>query len=149
MTRRHSGWQAAAAGASALAALLCAPLAASAQLTANPTDVLAPAEQDEAFTFTFRGAEADQNVWTLNEAPSLELSAGPKWRFTLDLDSQNAADDFQFDSLSAGAFFDVTPRMRLGGALSFSDEGDAFTRATRGALGDDVPEVKFESAFKF
>lgn len=147
MTKRHHGWQAA-AGASALVATLCAPFAASAQLSANPADVLAPAER-ETFTFTFRMPdESSLQAWSFNDNPSLELSAGDKWRFTFDLDSQTSAEEFQFESLSAGAFFDVTPRMRLGGALSFSDEIE-LTRATGGAIDGNVPEVKFESAFKF
>ncbi len=129
--------------------MLCAPVAASAQMAANPADVLAPAER-ETFSFTFRSpSQPGLNVWTFNENPSLELSAGEKWRFTFDLNSEASSEQFQFDAVSAGAFFDVTPRMRLGGALSFSGEEDAITRATQGALDGDVPEVKFESAFRF
>jgi hypothetical protein len=136
----------------ALAALVCAPaLLASpaiAQAAANPADVLAPAER-ETFTFTFRSTTLpDASVWSLDESRSLELSAGEKWRFTFNLDSQNP-ERLEFDSVRAGAFFDVTPRMRLGGALSFSDESDALTRASGGALDNDAPQVKFESAFRF
>lgn len=116
-------------------------------MAANPADILAPADR-ETFTFTFRSATPGAaNAWTFNEAPSLELNAGEKWRFTFDLD-QNP-ERMEFDGVSAGAFFDVTPRMRLGGALSLSDENNAFTRASNGQLSGDVPEVKFESAFKF
>jgi hypothetical protein len=133
----------------ALATLFCAPVAAHAQAAANPADILGSADR-ETFTFTFRTtARPELNNWTLNDTPSFELNAGEKWRFTFNLDSQNAAERFEIDRLSAGAFFDVTPRMRLGGALSFSDEADAITRASRGAIGGDVPEVKFESAFRF
>ena len=119
-----------------------------AQLAANPADVLAPAER-ESFTFTFRSTTLpDANTWTLTDTPSFELSAGEKWRFTFNLDNQNP-ERLEFDSVRAGAFFDITPRMRLGGALSFSDEADAITRASGGSLDDDVPQVRFESAFKF
>ncbi len=138
------------AGAVSLAALGCVlfPATASAQMAGNPADILAPSERD-GFTFTFRStALPNSNVWTFNDAPSLELNAGEKWRFTFDLSSDDA-ERFDFDSVSAGAFFDVTPRMRLGGALSLSGETDAFTRASNGQLDGDVPEVKFESAFKF
>lgn len=141
-------------------ALACAPILfatglfaspALAQAAANPADVLAPTER-EAFTFTLRTtAMPDLNAWALQDAPALELSAGDKWRFTFDLDNRvgQGADRLDLESLRAGAFFDVTPRMRLGGALSFSGEDDAITRASGGAFSNDVPEVKFESAFKF
>lgn len=139
------------AGLCALAALACASFgyasSASAQGAANPADVLAPAER-ETFTFTFPSTATPDSVWTLNETPALEMNAGEKWRFTFNLDSQNP-EQFEFDSVRAGAFFDLTPRMSLGGALSFSGETDAITRASRGQLDGDVPEVKFESAFRF
>jgi hypothetical protein len=123
------------------------PCAALAQASANPADVLAPSER-ETFTFTFRSASpATTNGWTFNEMPALELNAGQKWRFTFNL--QQDPERFEFDSMSAGAFFNLTPRMRLGGALSLNGENDALSRASNGQLDGDVPEVKFESAFKF
>jgi hypothetical protein len=136
-------------GAASLLVFACAilPAAASAQTAANPADILAPTER-ETFNFTFRSsASLDANVWTFNDAPSLELNAGQKWRFTLDLDQD--PERMEFDGVSAGAFFDLTPRMRLGGALSLSGDNDAFTRASNGQLDNDAPQVKFESAFKF
>jgi hypothetical protein len=137
-----------AGGAAALIALACAPGAVFAQAAVNPTDVLAPAEHDETSTFTFRTQPgSDLGAWSFNPSPSpsLELSAGEKWRFTLDLDS--SLQSFDFEGVRAGAFFNITPRMSLGGALSISDENDAITRA--GAFDGEVPEVKFESAFRF
>ena len=136
-----------AGGAAALVALACAPVSAFAQAAVNPTDVLAPAER-ETSTFTFRTPPgSDLGAWSFNPttAPSLELSAGEKWRFTLDLDS--SLESFDFEGVRAGAFFNITPRMSLGGALSISDEDDAITRS--GAFAGEVPEVKFESAFRF
>ena len=143
---RQGGLKTTMAGALALGAITLAPAAAFAQAAVNPSDVLAPAER-ETFSFTFRTqAQTDANIWTLDESPELELSAGQKWRFTLDLDSRNV-ETFEIDGLRACAFFDITPRMSLGGALSFTDEDSAITNA--GDFGDDVPEVKFESAFRF
>ncbi len=152
MATRQSWMRTGTAGAAALgwAVLASAALASAAvaQAASNPADVLAPAER-ETFTFTFRSTvQPELNVWRLNEPSSFELPAGGKWRFTLNLDNPND-DSLNLDSLRAGAFFDVTPRMRLGGALSFSDEDRAITRASGGQLDGDVPEVKFESAFKF
>lgn len=136
-------------GGASLLAFACAllPATVSAQTAGNPADILAPAER-ETFNFTFRSsASPNSNVWTFNDAPSLELNAGRKWRFTLDLDQD--PERMEFDGVSAGAFFDLTPRMRFGGALSLSGENDAFTRASNGQLDSDAPQVKFESAFKF
>ena len=143
--KRMCGRKAMTAGAATLAALVLVCTAAPAQTAANPSDVLAPAER-ESFTFTFRSSPLSQfDTWTLNPSSSLELSAGSKWRFTLDLENRGI-ESVEFEGLRAGAFFDITPRMSLGGALSFSDDDDAITRS--GSF-DDVPEVKFESAFRF
>lgn len=137
-----------AGGAFALAAFVLAPAASLAQSAENPSDILAPAER-ETFTFTFRSTALPEiNVWTLDDAPSLELSAGQKWRFKFDLDSRGA-ESVELDGVRAGAFFNVTPRMSFGGALSFSGEDNAITRAGGSAFERDVPEVKFESAFRF
>lgn len=134
----------------AIAALAFAPIAAvqsaGAQSAANPTDVLAPVEEPK-FTFTFRASElSDASVWDdAYNLPALELSAGEKWGFTFGLENSYTS-DFNLDGVRAGAFFDVTPRLRFGGQLSFTDSEDFFTRGTNR---DDIPEVKFESAFKF
>jgi len=116
--------------------------------SANPTDVLAGGDQP-SFTFTFRNTEftdTNTSVWSSDfRLPALELAAGDKWGFTFGLENSDAH-SFDLDGVSAGAFFDITPRIRVGGALSFT-ESDAFF--AQGAVREDIPEVKFESAFKF
>jgi len=145
--------RAAAAGAIfALATLALGPTflasSAAAQSAANPTDVLARADQP-SFTFTFRDmdfTDTNTNVWSGDfSLPALELSAGDKWGFTFGLQNSDGH-SFDLDGVRAGAFFDITPRVRVGGALSFTDS-DAFF--AQGSDREDIPEVKFESAFKF
>jgi hypothetical protein len=115
----------------------------------NPADILTN-EDAARFTFTFRPTgEPGSSMWLMGDTPSLELPTVGKWRFTLDLSHSQSDQRVPFDSLRAGAFFDLTPRMRVGGALSFSGENDAIVRASGGQVDRDVPEVKFESAFKF
>ena len=121
--------------------------AAFAQAAENPTDVLAAADR-ERFTFTLRAPSLTnpESSWALERAPDLELSAGGKWRFTFSID-QARENPFALDDVRAGAAFDFTPRMRFSGELSFADEDDAITQA--GDFDRDVPQVKFESAFRF
>jgi hypothetical protein len=74
------------------------------------------------------------------------VSAGERWGFTLGLTERPRGSQFDAQDLSAGAFFEVNPRLRLGADLRFTNpEEDIF--------GEEVerrsPEIKFESAFRF
>ncbi|MGD2133520.1 MAG: hypothetical protein PVI23_12065 [Maricaulaceae bacterium] len=148
MSKRF-GSSATTAGAAMLLAATLAVTAAGgafAQASENPADVIAAGEA-ERFTFTLRSPDLfSANDWAFDESPELELSAGSKWRFTFSLDSEDH-EPFEFDDVRAGAFFDITPRMRFSGQLSFTDNDDAIAQS--GAFDRDVPEVKFESAFRF
>jgi hypothetical protein len=74
------------------------------------------------------------------------VSAGERWGFTLGLTERPRGSQFDAQDFSAGAFFEVNPRLRLGADVRFTNpEEDIF--------GEEVerrsPEIKFESAFRF
>lgn len=149
MRRKRVGTMVAGAVALAASALaLAAEGAALAQEPSNPADVRTPGS-DGAFKLTFPNVgQQDAGGWSFNQSPAFELPSMGKWRFTLNLDDATE-ERFELDSFRASAFFDLTPRMSLGGKFSLSDEDGALARASGGQLADDVPEVKFESAFRF
>ncbi len=76
----------------------------------------------------------------------VEIPTGAKWGFTLGIPTRDAA-DLDFDTMSAGAFFNLTPRMRIGGQFSFTSPEAGLVAP--GAIDRDEPEVKLESAFRF
>lgn len=94
--------------------------------------------------FTIAAAEP-QILW--NRSEDFEVTAGERWGVTLAY-SQGVRDPQTFDlqDFSAGAFFELTERVRLGGELRFtSPEAEIFGEPTE----ERTPEVRFESAFKF
>lgn len=84
-------------------------------------------------------------VWG-EQADSFRVTTGDRWGFSLGVTERPRGPQFDVQDLSAGAFFEVSPRLRLGADLRFSNpEEDIF--------GEEVdqrsPEIKFESAFRF
>jgi len=86
-----------------------------------------------------------QILWTNSE--NFEMQAGDRWGVTLGYSQgQRSAQTFELEDFRAGAFFELTERVRLGGQLRFtSPEEEIFGEETE----DRAPEVRFESAFKF
>lgn len=101
---------------------------------------------DTRFTFGAPPTSAAPRLsLTGSDADLLEFAAGDRWSFTLGLSD---LDDFSdFGSLSAGAFFDLSPRMRVGGAVSFTNPETGLIPGEPSS--DDVPQIKLESAFRF
>ena len=88
-------------------------------------------------------------------ASQLNLNAGKtvKWdarrgRFgvTLDLE-QPATRDAKLNDVQAGAYFRLTPSLRVGGAVALGDEEEALTNRTTPQK--TTPRVRLETAFKF
>jgi hypothetical protein len=86
-----------------------------------------------------------QILWTNSE--NFEMQAGDRWGVTLGYSQgERSAQTFELEDFRAGAFFELTERVRLGGQLRFtSPEEEIFGEETE----DRAPEVRFESAFKF
>jgi hypothetical protein len=85
-------------------------------------------------------------VW--GAAPrEFQLEAGDRWGVTLGYsEAGRSAQDFSLDDFSAGAFFEFSERVRVGGELRFTSPeeqifGEEAERKT--------PELRFESAFRF
>lgn len=81
------------------------------------------------------------------EPDVVEFSAGRRWSFTLGISSGDEP-VFDLEGVEAGAFFNLTPRMRIGGALSFGEADDPLSPGADPIV-EDAPEVKLESAFRF
>ncbi len=85
-------------------------------------------------------------VW--GAAPrEFQLQAGDRWGVTLGYsEGVRSAQDFSLDDFSAGAFFEFSERVRVGGELRFtSPEEEIFGEETERK----TPELRFESAFRF
>lgn len=86
-----------------------------------------------------------QILWT--DEDNFELQAGDRWGVTLGYSQgERSPQSFNIEDFRAGAFIELTERVRLGGQLRFtSPEEEIFGEETE----DRAPEVRFESAFKF
>lgn len=94
----------------------------------------------------FTGAPVQpQILWGEDEV--FQVEAGERWGVTLGYNQvEHRPQDFDYQNFNAGAFFELTERVRLGGQLRFtSPEEQIF-----GAQSEEkAPEIRFESAFKF
>lgn len=85
-------------------------------------------------------------VW--GAAPrEFQLEAGDRWGVTLGYSQgSRSVQNFSLDDFSAGAFFEFSERVRVGGELRFtSPEEEIFGEETE----NKTPELRFESAFRF
>lgn len=79
---------------------------------------------------------------------ALSWRPGSRWGITLDLTSRSNNDVLPREELSAGAYYQITPRFRFGGALSLN--GDSIRSAAEGWREQDGEAgVRIESAFSF
>ena len=79
---------------------------------------------------------------------SLKLNANGQWGLQLDLDAPvGHENDVDVRDLSAGAFFRITPSMRIGGSVGIGDR----QADPQKILPQDTnaPRVHFETKFKF
>lgn len=76
-----------------------------------------------------------------------QLEAGERWGVTLGYsEGGRSVQDFSLDDFSAGAFFEFSERVRVGGELRFtSPEEEIFGEEAERK----TPELRFESAFRF
>jgi hypothetical protein len=68
-----------------------------------------------------------------------------RWGLSLDLD-QPAGRDLQLKDVEAGAWFKVTPQLRVGAGVGVGSSRD---EAIRKPLKEEAPRVRLETAFKF
>lgn len=106
---------------------------------------------------TTTGVEAnprsDFNPQTAQFAPSdarrtLQFDASKgRWGLKLDLD-QPTNRDMNLQDVRAGAFFKLTPSLRVGGAVSLGDQ-NAKALIRKNEPPETAPRVRLETAFKF
>lgn len=79
---------------------------------------------------------------------ALDWRPGSKWGITLDLTQRSDNDVLPREELSAGAYYQITPRFRFGGAVSLN--GDSIRSAAEGWREEEGEAgVRIESAFSF
>jgi hypothetical protein len=70
-----------------------------------------------------------------------------RWGLKLDLD-QPVGRDLQLKDVEAGAYYKVTPSIRVGGAVALGDNNPALA-ARKAEPREPAPRVRLETAFKF
>lgn len=96
--------------------------------------------------FTVRSDAASSS--STQPAKSLKWDARKgRWGVTLNLD-QPSDRDAQLNDIQAGAYFRVTPALRIGGAVALGDQSvkPLYKQTDRQ---DVAPRVRLETAFKF
>lgn len=96
--------------------------------------------------------EAERPVLPLApiESDQLQLAwrPGGKWGITLDLTNREPNEILPREELAAGAYYQLTPRFRLGGGLTLN--GDSLSSAAQGwKQKEGEAGVRIESAFSF
>jgi hypothetical protein len=77
---------------------------------------------------------------------SLKWERKGRWGVSLDLDQRDERGT-QLNDVQAGAYFRVTPSLRVGGAVALGEEENPTFKKTEPR--DASPRVRLETAFKF
>ncbi|MEO6338698.1 MAG: NtrZ family periplasmic regulatory protein [Caulobacteraceae bacterium] len=122
----------------AIAALLLMGMAA----TAHAETVRPRTQTDFASTF----ATGAQEPWSA-PAPrkTLQWDVKGRWSLRLDMD-QPATREMGWKDVQAGAYFRITPSLRVGGSVGM---GDKFAPSVQVQPKDAAPRVHLETAFQF
>ena len=110
----------------------------------------AAAHADPLITDPTKAALADRNQWAPQAVhKSFEWdSAKSRWGLKLDLDQPGPRDrEMDLNSVQAGAYYKLTPSLRVGGTVSLGDTA-TLTRPD-GTPQAPAPRVRLETAFKF
>lgn len=126
------------AAAAAAALLLSAPLVA----RAEPPPPAQPLQSQNPNAFAAPGSAA-----SLATRKSLQWDANGRWTLNLDMD-EPVGRDMEWKDVQAGAFFHITPSLRIGGSVGL---GDRFADPQK-ILPQDTnnsPRVHLETKFRF
>jgi hypothetical protein len=121
------------------AALAMAGVTTGAHAAAKPNDASAAAA----------AAFSDTGSINVNpNAPRKSLQWDSKGRWGLKLDYQQPpARDAQWQSIDAGAYYKLTPRLHIGGSVGLADQPDP--RVVTPEQQTPQPRVRLETTFKF
>jgi NtrZ len=104
--------------------------------------------------FTVRDETRDEGRAALPiRTPGVAIPANSKWGVTVNFDIKDSSFE-NMDRMSAGAYFDLSPRIRLGGSLSFGAPGDLRVSTPRDHVlpslsGEKDSAIRIESSIKF
>ena len=101
----------------------------------------AQTERAKGMDFTVRSEALPQGGKTLKWG----LQNG-RWGVSLNLD-QPTGRDVQLNDVQAGAFYSVTPSLRVGGAVALGEKEEPTFKKTQPT--DATPRVRLETALKF
>lgn len=104
-------------------------------------------------SFTLRSSEIEDGAFMRLKKPDLEFRAGNQWGLSVGMDEQDPLLEAR-DRMSAGAFYEFSPRFRLGGELSFVAPGELRISTPQDSILpvspiDEQPRVRIESSIKF
>ncbi|KPP82009.1 MAG: hypothetical protein HLUCCA04_04605 [Oceanicaulis sp. HLUCCA04] len=95
--------------------------------------------------FTIAPAGRMASVWG-EQAEQFRFSAGERWGISLGISQRMRGQSFELQDVSAGAFYALTDRVRIGGEFRFTaPEEDIFGEEPDSR----APQLRFESAFRF
>jgi hypothetical protein len=95
--------------------------------------------------FTMAPAGRMASVWG-EQAEQFRFSAGERWGISLGISQRMRGQAFELQDVSAGAFYSLTDRVRIGGEFRFTaPEEDIFGEEPDRR----APQLRFESAFRF
>lgn len=95
--------------------------------------------------FTMAPAGRMASVWG-EQAEQFRFSAGDRWGISLGISQRMRGQAFELQDVSAGAFYSLTDRVRIGGEFRFTaPEEDIFGEEPERR----APQLRFESAFRF
>ena len=97
--------------------------------------------QPKGMDFTVRSEALPQGGKTLK----WDMQNG-RWGVTLDLD-QPSGRDVQLNDVQAGAYFRVTPSLRVGGAVALGEKEEPAFKKTQPT--ESTPRVRLETALRF
>ncbi|HJV42074.1 NtrZ family periplasmic regulatory protein [Caulobacter sp.] len=125
------------------AALILTGSAATAFAQAKPHAVAPDFSVKNDFTSAAAGVQ-----YPMDDKRTLRWDAKKgRWGLKLDLD-QPASRDMQMQDVQAGAYFKLTPSIRVGGAVSLGESNPALA-ARKAQQPEPAPRVRLETAFKF
>lgn len=99
--------------------------------------------------FSVRGDFGARPTLTPDSKKTLQFDATKgRWGVKLDLD-QPVDRDMTLEDVRAGAFFKVTPSLRVGGAVSLAEQEPRTGARKASPIQEATPRVRLETAFKF
>jgi len=120
-------------------------IAAAALVAVTATSASAQAAKSKSFDFTFRNEASALSPQGTAKSLKWDTRKG-RWGVTLNLD-QPSERDMNPNDVQAGAYFRVTPSLRVGGAVALGEEEAPAYKKTQPTEG--APRVRLESTFKF